>query len=184
MLYNKHMKATINKITGDVTIDPTTDRRPTTRVSRGGLDEINPDDIVYGEYAGGDKRHGSWIDLVYLDDDILRTFSGAVSLRHPVIVRLLPLLRDEKLFYVIPVKELPAGAAFKRTDIVAIKASSTIAGTARHAPSCVWTMHLKDRSVRTLEAEYQSYFAYGNTIRPASMTNASILDNVFPSSKG
>lgn len=154
-------------------------RPPRARASIGGLDEINPDDVVHGEYAAGYKDFGNWIDIVYLDDDILRTFSGAVDAQHPVIGELKLLLRDEKKFYAVPIKEVPAGIAFKRADIVAIETTSTIQGNARHGPSCVWSMHFEDGSVRTLEAEYQSYFAYGNTIRPASMTNVSLLEKVF-----
>ena len=152
---------------------------PMTRTSTGGLDEINPDDVVHGEYAAGYKDFGNWIDLVYLDDDILRTFSGAVDAQHPVIGELKLLLGDEKKFYAVPIKEVPAGIAYKRTDIVAIETTSTIQGNTQHGPSCIWSMRFGDGSIRTLEAEYQSYFAYGNTVRPASMTNASLLDTVF-----
>lgn len=152
---------------------------PRTRASTDGLDEINPDDVVHGEYAAGYKDFGNWIDLVYLDDDILRTFSGAVDAQHPVIEELKFLLRDEKRFYAVPIKEVPAGVAFKRNDILEIETTSTIQGNTHHGPSCIWSMRFKDESVRTLEAEYQSYFAYGNTVRPASMTNASLLDKVF-----
>lgn len=157
-------------------------RHPVTRVSRGGLDEIDPEDIVYGEYAGDHKNLGNWIDLVYLDGDILRTFSGSVSSHHPVIEELKILLRVEDTFYLIPIKEVPLGFAFKRTDIVDIKVSSLIKGNAEHEPSCVWTMHFRDGNTRTLEVGYQSYFAYGNIIRPKSMTNVSILDKVFSDS--
>lgn len=53
---------------------------PQTRTSRGGLDEINPEDIVYGEYSDdGGKQYGPYIDLVYLDGEILRPFSGPVT---------------------------------------------------------------------------------------------------------
>lgn len=152
-----------------------------TRTSRGGLDEINPDDIVYGEYASGAKADGTWIDLVYLDNEILRTFSGPVSSNHPVIEELKIILRSDDMFYLVPVKELESGFAFKRTDIVNITSSSNIQGNARHLPSCVWTMHFADGKARTVEVAYQSYFTYGNTIRPVSMTNVAILDNVFAS---
>ena len=41
---------------------------PKTRTSRGGLDEINPDDIVYGDFAGDlGEKFGDYIDLIYLD---------------------------------------------------------------------------------------------------------------------
>lgn len=173
------METSTDKLTDVLTVKAVFRRHPTTRVSRGGLNEINPDDIIYGEYAGGDKNHGNWIDLVYLDDDILRTYSGSVSPPHSIIEELKVLLRDEDIFYLVPVKELPLGFAFKRMDIVDIKVTSTINGTANHVPSCVWKIHFKDGSTRTLEAEYQAYFAYGNIIRPTSMTNATILDNVF-----
>lgn len=162
----------------------TTQRRPATRVSRGGLDEISPEDIIYGEYASGDKEKGAWIDLVYLDDDMLRTHSGPVRSHHPVIEELKILLKAEDAFYVVPIKELQSGFAFKRTDIVDIKVASLIEGNSVHDPSCVWTMRFDGGNTRTLEAEYQAYFAYGNTTRPASMTNASILDKVFAGSKG
>lgn len=154
-------------------------RFPKIRASKGGLDEINPNDVVHGEYAAGYKDFGNWIDLVYLDDDVLRTFSGAVDAQHPVIEELKLLLRDEKKFYAVPIKEVSAGIAFKRNDILSIETTSTIQGNVKHGPSCVWSMRFEDGSVRTLEAEYQSYFAYGNTIRPASMTNVSLLKKVF-----
>ena len=99
------MNTNIGKTTAELRTKPTFRRHPTTRVSRGGLNEINPDDIIYGEYAGGDKNHGNWIDLVYLDDDILRTYSGSVSPPHPIIEELKVLLRDEDIFYLVPVKE-------------------------------------------------------------------------------
>lgn len=156
-------------------------RDPTTRVSLGGLDEINPDDIIYGEYSSGNKTYGSWIDLVYLDDDILRTFSGPVHEQHSVLRELKVLLRDEETFYLIAIKEL-LGLAFKHTDIVDIKVSSLIQGNSRHGPSCIWTLQFQGGKIRTLEADYQSYFAYGTTTRPKSETNASILDLVFSSS--
>ena len=161
----------------------TTRRYPATRVSSGGIDEIDPDDIVYGEYAGDYKDYNNWLDVIYLDDDILRTFSGSVNPHHPVIEELKVILRDEDTFYVVPIRELPLGLAFKRTDIVDIKVTSAIRGNAVHAPSCVWRIQFRDGNTRTLEIEYQAYFAYGNTIRPKSMTNASILDSVFLDNK-
>jgi hypothetical protein len=150
----------------------------------GGIDDVNPDDIIYGEYAHDYNGYGNWIDIVYLHDDMLRTFSGSVSLHHPVIDELKALLREENIIYLIPIKEVPLGFAFKHADIVNIKVTSLIEGNAKHLPSCVWVMHFKDGNTRTLEADYQSYFAYGNTIRPTSMTNASILDKVFLDDKG
>lgn len=151
---------------------------PSTCVSRGGLDEIDPDDIIYGELATGNE-HGTWLEAVYLDNEILRTITAPVSLQHPVIRELNILLRNEDNFYVIPVKEVPLGFAFKRTDILRIEVSSLIKGDSKHAPSCIWKMTFKDNTVRALEADYQSYFAYGNTVRPKSMTNATILDKVL-----
>lgn len=81
--------------------------------------------------------------------------------------------------YIVPIKEVPSGFAFKRTDIKKIVTTSTIEGNDAHVPSCVWTMYFQDGKTRTIEAEYQAYFAYGNTIRPASMNNATVLDGVF-----
>lgn len=157
---------------------------PAARVSRGGLDDIDPEDIVYGEYAAAHGGHGNWLDLVYLKDDALRTFSGEVEAQHPLLAELKVLLRDEEKFYLIPIKEVPAGVAFKRSDIVDIKISSLIHGNERHGPSCIWEMRFEDGSIRSLEAEYQAYFAYGNTVRPASMTNMSLLDVVFGDDRG
>lgn len=156
-------------------------RSTSTRTFRGGLDEISPDDIVYGEFATGLKQ-GPWIDVVYLDADILRSFSGPVSLNHRLVNELKILLRDDSAFYVVPIKEVPLGFAFKHTDVVNIAVTSLVEGNGRHAPSCVWKMSFKDGSARTLEAEYQAYFAYGNIIRPKSMSNASVLDKVFDDS--
>ncbi len=173
------MYTTIDKTAEAVKTRPFTRTTPVTRVSRGGIDEINPEDIVYGEYASGDSDYGTWIDLVYLDDDILRTYSGSVDAHHPVIEELKILLRSEEVFYLVLIREVELGFAFKRTDILDIKTMSTIQGNAKHAPSCVWEMLFKDRAVRTLEAEYQSYFAYGNTIRPANMSNETILAKIF-----
>lgn len=116
---------------------------------------------------------------MYLDDDILRTFSGSVSSRHPIIEELKILLKGEDMFYLVLIREVPLGLAFKRTDIVDIKVTSIIQGNARHAPSCVWKMYFKDGKTRTLEADYQSYFTYGSTSRPVSMSNAYIIDKVF-----
>lgn len=149
-----------------------------TRVSRGGIDDIDPEDIVYGEYANDDgEQYGEYIDLIYLDGDILRTFSGYVNSHHPVIEELRTILRDDKKYFIIPIKEVKAGFAFNRTDIVDIKVSSVISG---YPASCIWTMRFEDGNIRTLEIDYQSYFTYGNTIRPKSMTNVDILDTVFP----
>ena len=61
-------------------------RRPQTRASRGGIDEINPEDIVYGEYScDAPDNSDEYIDLIYLDGDILRTFSGYIKQTHPVV---------------------------------------------------------------------------------------------------
>ena len=178
--YNHTMSTRIAKSTPEYQMAPSeVIRLPKVRASTGGLDEINPNDVVHGEYAAGNKDFGDWIDLVYLDDDLLRTFSGAIDKRHPVIEELRLLLRDEKKFYVVPIKEISSGIAFKRTDILVIETISTIHGNVRHGPSCVWSIRFEDGSVRTLEAEYQSYFSYANTVRPASMTNVSLLDTVF-----
>lgn len=156
-------------------------RKPLSRVSRGGLDEINPEDVIHGEYSNDHgENYGEYIDLVYLDGDILRTFSGAVPSGHPILEELKVLLRDDKKFYLVPIKEVSAGFAFKRTDIVRITVSSLIQGNDNHLPSCIWTVNFKDESVRTLETQYQSYFAYGATTRPRSMTNVDVLEKVFP----
>lgn len=167
------------EITDSVDVDTAVRRRPQTRVSRGGLDEINPYDVIYGEYSSKLEKFGEWIDLVYLDNDILRTYSGTIPTDDSVVEELKVLLRNEEMFYLVPIRELTAGFAFKRTDIATIKNTSTISGNDKHAPSCVWTMHFTDSKIRTLEANFQAYFAYGNTIRPTSMTNASLLDTVF-----
>jgi hypothetical protein len=146
-----------------------------TRVSRGGNDEIDPEDIIYGEYT---NDNGEFIDIIYLDGDILRTFSGDVT-AHPVIDELKILLRDDKQFYVILIKEVKAGFAFKRMDINEIKVTSVVSS---NPPSCIWTMRFADKNIRTIETDYQSYFTYGNTIRPKSMINTDILDRVLPKS--
>lgn len=157
-----------------------TKRKPRAFTSRGGLDEINPDDIVYGEYSNDkSKNYGEWIDLIYLDGDILRTFSQSVSPIHPVIEELKVILRDDDKFYLVIINEVPNGFAFKRNDIVNIKITSVIEGNSKHDPSCAWTIKFDDGNVRALEVEYQSYFAYGNTNRPQNMTNKYILDKVF-----
>jgi len=159
-------------------------RRPKPLTSMGGLDEINPDDVVYGEYASGLEELGNWIDLVYLDDDILRTFSGSLSSEHPFIQELKILLKAEDLFYVVPIKQLARGLAFKRKDITDIKVTSAQRGNDKRMPSCIWSMHFQDGQTRTLEADYQAYFSYGNTNRPRSMTNATILDRIFTNKRG
>lgn len=154
-------------------------RMPTAHVFRGGIDEINPEDIVHGEYSDYNGKLGAWIDLVYLDDDVLRTFSGAVIPNHPVLEELKVLLRNDKKFYVVPIREVAAGVAFKRTDIINIRIESLIKATANHAPSCIWAMFFEDGSRRVIEAEYQSYFAYGITNRPVGMRNVDVLEKVF-----
>lgn len=154
---------------------------PKTRVSRGGLDEINPEDIVYGEYSSDNgKKYGEYLDLVYLDGEILRTFSGRVVSPHPVLEELKILLRDDEKFYLIPIKEVESGFAFKRNDITDIKVSSLIPGNHNHEASCVWTVKFEDRNTRALEINYQAYFSYGNTLRPNDTTNIHILEKVFP----
>ena len=157
--------------------------RPSPRVSRGGLDEINPEDIVYGEYSSDRKQADGWIDLVYLDDNLLRTYSGAINLNHPIVDELKIILRNEEMFYLVPIREVPLGIAFKRRDITDIKVASVIEGNENHVPSCVWTILFEDGKKRVLEAQYQAYFAYGNTTRPLSMTNTAILDGVFEAGK-
>lgn len=152
---------------------------PTVRVSHGGLDKINLEDVVHGECSSGLSEQGEWIDLVYLDDNVLRTFSGAVIPNHPVLEELKVLLRNDKKFYVVPIREVAVGVAFKRTDIINIRIESLIKATANHAPSCIWAMFFEDGSRRVIEAEYQSYFAYGTTNRPAGMRNIDVLEKVF-----
>lgn len=155
-------------------------RPPVTRVSRGGLDEINPENIVHGEYSDNQDEHGAWLDVVYLDDDILRTHSGKIRPDHPLAEELKILLRDDTRYYAVTIREVTAGFAFKRTDIMDISVSSLMQGTDRHLPSCVWNLQFEDGSLRTLEVEYQSYFAYGNTVRPQNATNIDILAKTFP----
>lgn len=154
-------------------ISPKVSYRTKTCASRGGIDDINPEDIIYGEYT---NDNGEFIDLIYLDGDILRTFSGDVS-SHPVMDELKILLRDDKQFYVVLINEVKAGFAFKRNDIQNIKVTSVVSSG---PPSCVWVLRFENGNDRTLETDYQSYFAYGNTIRPRSITNADILDRVLP----
>lgn len=154
-----------------------------TRTSRGGLDEINPNDVVYGEYSDdGGKQFGPYIDLVYLDGEILRTYSGSIAPSDPVLQELKILLRDDRKFYLVPIKEVGMGFAFKRTDITDIKVSSIISGNSNHEASCIWEVTFEDHTTRTLETNYQSYFSYGNTSRPASMINLHILNRAFPKS--
>jgi hypothetical protein len=155
-------------------------RRYTTnpRISRGGIDEIDPEDIIYGELTNnGNDEYGVYVDLIYLDGDILRTFSGYVSHKERVITELKILLKDDKKFYLILIKEVKAGFAFKRSDIETIKMASVIS---EGPPSCVWSIRFDTGIVRALETDYQSYFTYGNTVRPNSMTNEYILDRVLP----
>lgn len=149
-----------------------------TRPSRGGIDEINPEDIIYGEYANGAK-YGEYVDLIYLDDNILRTVSGRVDRPNKTLDELVILLRDDKKFYLIEVKEVEHGFAFKRNDIVDIKTTSLIQGNSNHEPSCTWTITFEDGSRRNIETSFQSYFTYGNVVRPNTMTNAFILERVF-----
>lgn len=155
-----------------------TSRATKTRVSRGGLDEINPEDIVYGEYSSG-KEYGEYIDLIYLDDDILRTFSGGITRPDKTIDELMTLLRDDNKFYLVEIKEVERGLAFKRNDIVDIKTTSLIEGNSNHEPSCTWTIRFEDKATRGIEISFQSYFTYGKTTRPSNMTNAYILDKVL-----
>jgi len=161
-------------------IIPVISRMTKTRVSRGDIDDINPEDVVYGEYTNDrGEQYGEYIDLIYLDGDILRTFSGGVSYDNPVLKELHILLKDDKKFYVIRIKEVKAGCAFKRTDIEDIKVTSVVSSG---PPSCVWEMRFETGVIRSIETNYQSYFTYGNTNRPKSMTNAIILDKVFSGS--
>lgn len=161
-------------------IIPVISRMTKTRVSRGDIDDINPDDVVYGEYTNDrGEKYGEYIDLIYLDGDILRTFSGSVSYDNPVLKELHIILRDDKKFYVVRIKEVKAGFAFKRNDIRDIRVTSVISSA---PPSCVWVMKFETGSSRSIETNYQSYFTYGNTNRPKSTTNAIILDKVFPGS--
>lgn len=161
-------------------VKPRQGRRPFARISRGGLDEIDPEDIIYGEFAcDTPNRSDEYIDLLYIDGDILRSFSGYVSHTHPVIEELKTLLRDEKRYYLIFIREVTKGFAFKRTDIVDIQTISLLQGNARHVPSCAWTIRFEDDSKRGVEVDYQSYFTYGNTMRPRTMTNQYILERVF-----
>jgi len=155
-----------------------TRRIPQTRVSRGGLDEINPEDVIYGEYSSG-KEYGEYIDLIYLDDNILRTFSGGITRPDKTIDELVSLLRDDDKFYLVEIKEVEKGFAFKRNDIKDIKTTSLIQGNNNHEPSCTWTMRFEDGATRGIEISFQSYFAYGKTTRPNNMTNAYILKKVL-----
>lgn len=155
-----------------------TSRATKTRVSRGGLDEINPEDIIYGEYSSG-KEYGEYIDLIYLDDDILRTFSGGIARPDKTIDELMTLLRDDNKFYLVEIKEVERGLAFKRNDIVDIKTTSLIEGNSNHEPSCKWTIRFEDKATRGIEISFQSYFTYGKTTRPSNITNAYILDKVL-----
>lgn len=156
-----------------------TRKSPATRLSRGGLDEINPDDVIYGEYVNGQGKTENYIDLVYLNDEVLRAYSGPISTHHSLLRELRVLLRVEDSFYLVLIKELPLGFAFKHVDILSIDTSSVVDANANHDPSCVWTLHFKNGNRRTLEIDYQAYFAYGKITRPASMTNAFILDKVL-----
>ncbi|MNR34260.1 hypothetical protein D3C85_1520120 [compost metagenome] len=79
----------------------------------------------------------------------------------------------------IRIKEVKAGYAFKRNDIVDIKVASVLSGS---PPSCIWTMKFDAGNTRTLEIDYQAYFTYGSVARPKNMMNADILMRVFPSS--
>lgn len=129
-------------------------RSPTTRVSRGGFDEIDPEDVVHGEYSDNLEGRGAWFDAVYLDGDVLRTCSGEIRPDHPLVDELKILLRDDARYYVVAIREVAADVAFKRTDIVDITVSSLIRATVAHLPSCIWNLQFQDSSLRTLEMEY------------------------------
>lgn len=132
---------------------------PIARISRGGFDEINPEDIVHGEYSDNLDKHGVWLDVVYLDDNVLRTCSEKIPPDHRIVEDIKILLQDDARYYAVTIHEVAAGFAFKRTDIVDISVSSLIQATDLHPPSCIWNLQFHDGSLRTLEVDYQSYFA-------------------------
>lgn len=157
--------------------------RPKTkkRSSRGGTDEINPEEIIYGEYSYDDKQ-GEYIDLLYIDGEIIRFFSGGLVRPDNTFDELVLLLRDDSKYYLVEIKEVAKGFAFKRNDISDIKNDSIIKGNANHAPSCVWTLKFEDGKSKNVETNCQPYFDYGNTTRPRNMTNRYILDKMLPRS--
>ena len=154
--------------------------RTQTRPSRGDLDDIDPEDIIYGEYSN-DISGGEYVDLIYIDNDILRTISEPLTRPNPKFDELTTLLRDDDKFYVIEIKEVQYGFAFKRNDIVTIKVTSVMEGKTNRPASCTWTITFEDNTSRGIEISYQSYFTYGNTTRPSNMTNSYILDKNLPS---
>ncbi len=157
---------------------PVTIKTPETKVS--GIDDLNidPEDIVYGEYASGNS-HGAYAEFIYLDGDKLKIFEGYISRHNAAIQELLILLKDENKYYLVPIKEIPAGFAFKRKDIVDIKSYLFREGDSTNQPWCGLSFTFEDKKTYKLETEFQAYFTYGNTIRPISMTNEYILDKVF-----
>ncbi len=161
-----------------VGVKPIVRSKARTRPSRGGTDEINPEDIIYGEYSN--DTHGEYVDLIYVDGEIIRIFSGGLVRPNKTFDELVILLRDDSRFYLVEIKEIDKGFAFKRNDIVSIELNSVIEGNTKHAPSCIWTMQFEDRRAKTIEATFQSYFIYGKTIRPRNMTNQHILDKMLP----
>lgn len=154
---------------------------PQPGLSRGELDEINPDDVIYGEYTNGPEPggFGEYIDLIYKDGQILRYYSGPIPRPSPNIDELFLLLRDDKKFYVINITEVKYGFAFKSTEIIDIKTESMVEGTPDRdiPPSSTWTLKFNDGSCRGVETNFVSYFTYGKTTKPSSVTNAQVLDD-------
>lgn len=148
--------------------------RPT-KTQRSDEVEIKAEDIVYGDYANGDP-HGEWIDLIYLDGEYLKSITAKIIRPDEMMDELDIILRDEKRYYLVEIKEVPLGFAFKRNDIVNIKTISNLPG---NPGSRVWEIKFKDGNIKTLETTFEAYFAYANTLRPNSMTNAYILDKVL-----
>lgn len=162
-----------------LTTKPTIRIRPhrPTKTQRSDEVEINAEDIVYGDYANGEP-HGEWIDLVYLDGEYLRSGTAKIIRPDEMMDELNIILRDEKLYYLVEIKEAPLGFAFKRNDIVNIK---TISNTPGNPGSCIWEIKFQDGKSKILETTFEAYFAYASTVRPSNMTNVYILDKVLGS---
>lgn len=160
--------------------------KPTYRtlVSRGGLDEIDPEDVIYGEYSSDNYvKNGEYLELVYIDGDILCTFSGPIVTPDPKMDTIMSIVKNDEQFYCIPIREMAAGFAFKRKDIKRIGVSSLIHGGNNYPPSCIWTMEFEDHSERIVENTYQTYFYYAKTTRPNFMTNLDIIDKALSKDK-
>lgn len=159
---------------------PKTSRTLRPKPSRPSDLDINYEDIIYGEYSFT-KKHGGYLDVIYLNGEKLKYISSHVTLHSKIIRELQILLKDEKCFYLIPIREIYAGFAFKSTDVTDIKSYLFKEGdsASRTPPWCGITFTCKPNKTYKIETEFQAYFTYQNTERPASLTNEMILEQTF-----